>query len=170
MVRSGRFRHKTLPRTSTQSPRQLERARLCFSFSLFLSLSFSPISIARLHSTSFSVLSGSSTSLFLCLPLYIFPTFLFYSQFLLSSLAFASCHRRHPLRVVSSSSFPLAPISFPFSASPYPPLFRFFALFLSHPPLIVSFTFSQPLVEQLEAQLPVTMIPRASRLPSPSAT
>lgn len=168
MVRSGRARRKTLPRTSVQSPRQLER--LCFSFSLFLYLS---LFLPRCLNCSFALWFILRPFWFLHFsssmpPLYIFPTFLFYSQFLLSSLAFAPFHQRHPLRVVSSSSCPLA-LS-PFSASPYPPLLRFFALFLSHPPLIVSFTFSQPLVEQLEAQLSVTMIPRASGLPSPSAT
>lgn len=132
------------------------------SVSTSLSLPFQLLVCTLVHSPSFLI----PPLLFLCLPLYTFPTFLFYSQFLLSSLAFASCHRRHPFRVVSSSSFPLALSSF----LSWHPLLRFFTLFLSHPPLIVSFTFSQPLVEQLEKQLSVTMIPRVSGFPSPSAT
>lgn len=112
-----------------------------FSLLLFLSFSLSPsfslaVSIARLHSSSFSVLSGSSTSLPMP-PLYIFPTFLFYSQFLLSSLAFAPFHQRHPLRVVSSSSCPLAlsPFLSRHRLTPPPPssnsLLCFFRILLS---------------------------------------
>lgn len=142
---------------------RLDNSRVSASLSLPSQL----LVCTLVHSPSFLI----PPLLFLCLPLYIFPTFLFYSQFLLSSLAFASCHRRHPFRVVSSSSFPLALSSFLSWHRLALPSFWFFTLFLSHPPLIVSFTFSQPLVEQqLEKQLSVTMIPRVSGFPSPSVT
>lgn len=129
MVRSGRARRKTLPRTSAQSPRQLERTSL-FSPSPFFSLSPSSqlLACTPVRSSSFLVP--------LPLPpfsLYIFLTFSFY--ILGSSCPPSPFHQRHPLRIVSSSSFPLALYLF-FSLLSVPYL-RFLALFLSHLPLSI---------------------------------
>lgn len=147
MVRSGRARRKTSPRTSAQSPRQLERVTLL----LFLLTIYLPF----LLQSSCSLLYP--TLLRFALPLTPSPSALPVPpsrsiRFLLSSLAFAPFHRRHPLRVVSSSSSSLAPSTATFLASLLPAASgpRPSDLFLSHPPLIVSFTFSQPLVEQAE--------------------
>ena len=162
VVRSGRARRKTLPRTSAQSPRQLERVTLLlFLLTIYLSFLLQPSCSLPLAYASFYLSSFlRSTDRSILLPL------IRSVHFLLSSLAFAPFHRRHPLRVVSSSSFSFySTSSYVFAPRP-PPL----VLFLSHPPLIVSFTFSQPLVEQAEPQLRATVLPRAPRLPSPSTT
>lgn len=124
MVRSGRARQsETLPRTSAQSPRQLERA------SPLLSLPSLPISLSGSRHLNRSLSHAGSFShpfWFLRLPLYIFPTFFLHPRYLLSSLAFAPFQRRHPLRrCLLSSSFSLAP--FPSSARRPRPTHRFFA-------------------------------------------
>lgn len=128
-----------------------------FSPSLFFSLSLSVSSLLNCSLTLrfvphlFWFLSPSLLSLYIP---YLLPL---YPRYFLSSLTFAPFHR-HPVRVVSSSSFSLTSL-LPFLSVPY---LRFFALFLSHPPLIISFTFSQPPMEQSEAGLNMMMILRAS--------
>lgn len=144
VVRSGRSRHK-LCHAHRHNRLDNSSERLCFSFSLFLYLSLSLPSqllvCTLVHSPSFLV----PPPLFLCFPLYIFPTFLF------SVPPIFPRPRILPLTSPSSCCLlflvPSRSISFSFLASPYPPLLQFFALFLSHPLLIVSFTFSQSLVE-----------------------
>jgi len=85
---------------SAQSPRQLER--LCFSFSFFSISSSLAVSIACLHSSSFSVLSGSSISFPMPPSLY---SPLFYS-ILSSSCLPSPSHLSTNITLFTSSSLP----------------------------------------------------------------
>lgn len=144
VVRSGRARRKTLPRTSAQSPRQLGRVTLLlFLLAIYLSFLLQPtLSLLGLRS-SFSpprLLRPSLSLAFDSFPpvlprLRTFPPTSPSPRRLLFLIASQSPAARRR----SSSLF--------IAARGPPPL----DLFLSHPPLIVSFTFSQPLVEQAEA-------------------
>lgn len=127
----GESRRKTLPRTSAQSPRQLERVTLSPSFSLLLRPSISP-----------------SVSLHPPVP----PVSPSCSSYLPSHARFVSSCPPSPSHLSTRTSPSPRRLLFlipspsrreiPSSSSPCPPL--------SRPPLIASFTFSQPLVEQAE--------------------
>lgn len=161
MVRSGRSQHKTLPRTSAHN--RLDNSSVSFS----LSLPSRSLVCTLVHSPSFLV----PLLLFLCLFVYS-PLF---SSILSSSCPPSPSHLATDNTLFASFSSPLPRslslylLSFLGIALPFPPPILYSVSF-AFPPLIVSFTFSQLLVEQLEEQLSVTMIPRVSGLPSPSAT
>lgn len=83
----GESRRKTLPRTSAQSPRQLERVTLSLSLSLLL-LHADRLSLPP----SFSILPSPRLAVLLLLIL-LLPPFARSLRFLLSSLAFAPFHQ-----------------------------------------------------------------------------
>lgn len=81
----GESRRKTLPRTSAQSPRQLERVTLSLSLSPYPSrLSLPP---------SLSILPFPRLAVLLLLLILLLPPFARSLRFLLSSLAFAPFHQ-----------------------------------------------------------------------------
>lgn len=81
----GESRRKTLPRTSAQSPRQLERVTL--------SLSLSPSPSRLSLPPSLSILPSPRLAVLLLLLILLLPPFARSLRFLLSSLAFAPFHQ-----------------------------------------------------------------------------
>lgn len=127
----GESRRKTLPRTSAQSPRQLERVTLSPSFSLLLRPSISPS--VSLHPPVPPVSPSSSS--------YLPSHARFVSSCPPSPSHLSTRTSPSPRRLLFLIPSP-SRREIPSSSSPCPPL--------SRPPLIASFTFSQPLVEQAE--------------------
>lgn len=92
----GESRRKTLPRTSAQSPRQLERVTL--------SLSLSPSPSRLSLPPSLSILPFPRLAVLFLLLILLLPPFARSLRFLLSSLAFAPFHQ--DVTLPSPSPFP----------------------------------------------------------------